>query len=88
MVSLVFFVIMGTVAFYGLLATPLARRLGVGSGNPDGILFAGADDWIRKIAKALHDSGHAVMLVDTKYRIRRGGARFFRSWASHCCHSE
>lgn len=68
LVALVFLVIVGTVAFYGLLAAPLARRLGLASRNPTGILFAGADAWARLAAKALHDDGHQVMLLDTNYQ--------------------
>ncbi len=67
LVALVFLVIIGTVAVYGLASTPLARRLGLASKNATGILFAGADDWIRMIAKALQDNGHRVMLLDTNY---------------------
>jgi len=33
----------------------MARALGVASKNSTGVVFAGADTWIRKIAKALHD---------------------------------
>ena len=66
-VPLTFFVIVGTVSVYGLLAGPLARRLGLADPNPQGILFAGAELWVREIAKALHDEGYAVMLVDTNY---------------------
>jgi len=66
MVPLVFLIIFGTVAFYGLLAAPLARKLGLSHKNPDGVLFAGADPWIVKVAKALHDDGHAVLLLDTR----------------------
>jgi len=68
LVPLVFIVILGTVAFYGLLAAPLARRLELSHKNPDGILFAGADPWVCKIAKALQEDGHAVMLLDTRYQ--------------------
>ncbi len=68
LVPLVFIVILGTVAFYGLLAAPLARKLGLSHKNPDGILFAGADPWIVLVAKALHEEGHAVLLLDTRYQ--------------------
>lgn len=68
MVPLVFLVILGTVTFYGLIAAPLARRLGIATKNPDGILFAGADHWVRAIAKVLHDDGHAVLMLDTRYQ--------------------
>lgn len=65
--ALIFLVIVGTVAIYGLGASPLARALGLASRNPTGILFAGADSWTRLAAKALHDDGHRVMLLDTNY---------------------
>ncbi len=67
MVPIVFIVIIGTVAFYGLLAAPLARRLGLASKNPRGVLFAGAGEWVRLAAKALHDDGHEVLLLDANY---------------------
>ncbi|MDB4311635.1 cation:proton antiporter [bacterium] len=67
LVPLVFIVILGTVAFYGLLAAPLARKLGLSHKNPDGILFAGCEPWTQVVAKALHDEGHMVTLLDTRY---------------------
>jgi NhaP-type Na+/H+ or K+/H+ antiporter len=65
--ALIFLVIIGTVAIYGLGATPLARKLGLSSKNPTGILFAGANRWARMAAKALKDDGHQVMMLDTNY---------------------
>lgn len=67
MVPVVFIVIVGTVAIYGLLASPLANKLGIASKNPRGVLFAGADGWTRKLAKALIADGHQVLLLDTNY---------------------
>ncbi|MCP5548652.1 MAG: cation:proton antiporter [Akkermansiaceae bacterium] len=67
LVALVFFVIMGTVAVYGLGAGPLSRRLGLSQGDATGILFAGADSWARLAAKALLDEGQRVMMVDTNF---------------------
>jgi NhaP-type Na+/H+ or K+/H+ antiporter len=67
LVALIFLVIIGTVAVYGLTASPLARALGLASKNSTGILFAGADAWARLAAKALHDDGHRVMLLDTNF---------------------
>lgn len=67
LVPIVFLVIIATVLIYGILAAPMARALGVASKNSTGVLFAGADQWIRQIAKALHDDGHSVLLLDTKY---------------------
>ncbi|MCH7224602.1 cation:proton antiporter [Haloferula sp. A504] len=65
--ALIFLIIIGTVAVYGLGASPLARMLGLSSRNPTGILFAGADEWARVAAKALADDGHQVMLLDTNF---------------------
>ena len=67
LVPLVFIVILGTVTFYGLLAAPLARKLGLSDANPTGILFAGADEWTRVVAKGLMDEGHQVLLLDTRF---------------------
>lgn len=67
LVPLVFFVIIGTVLVYGLIALPLAKRLNVTTGRTDGILFAGAEEWIVEAARVLHEDGHNVFLMDTKY---------------------
>ncbi len=67
LVPATFMVIVGTVAVYGLGAAAFARKLGLADGNPQGILFAGADDWIRDIAKTLQEHGYAVAVVDTNY---------------------
>ena len=67
LVPVTFIVIIGTVLIYGLLAVPLARALGVAAKSSRGVLFAGADTWTRMLAKALHDDGHPVLLLDTKY---------------------
>ncbi len=64
---LTFLVIVGTVSVYGLGAAPLARWLGLADPNPQGVLFAGADYWIREIASALHQEGITVALLDTNY---------------------
>lgn len=67
LVPLIFMCIIGTVTVYGLLALPLAKRLKVTTGRTDGILFAGAEDWIIEIASVLMKDGHNVLLMDTKY---------------------
>ncbi|MEZ6121337.1 MAG: cation:proton antiporter [Pirellulaceae bacterium] len=67
-VPVTFLVIVGTVAIYGLAASPLAKRLGLAVANPQGILFAGATPWVRALAKAVHDEGIPVLLVDTNYQ--------------------
>jgi hypothetical protein len=65
LVPITFLVIVGTVTIYGLLAAPLARRLGLADPNPQGLLIAGASDWIRDLATAIRDEGFPVLLVDT-----------------------
>ena len=65
LVPITFLVIVGTVAVYGLLAAPLARRLGLADPNPQGLLIAGASGWIRDLAKAINDEGFPVLLLDT-----------------------
>ena len=68
LVPLTFLVIVGTVAFYGLSAGPLARRLGISEVNPQGILFAGADRFVRDIALAVQNEGFLVQLIDTNHQ--------------------
>ena len=67
MVPTVFMIIIGTVFFYGLSARRLALSLGVAPPADDGVLFAGADPWIREIASTLNEDGHPVILLDTRY---------------------
>jgi len=67
LVPVTFITIIGTVLVYGLLAVPLARTLGVAASTSRGVIFAGADAWTRLLAKSLHDDGHSVLLLDTKY---------------------
>ncbi|MEE8142445.1 MAG: sodium:proton antiporter, partial [Planctomycetota bacterium] len=67
LVPLTFVVIIGTVAFYGLAAGPIARRLGLSQPQPQGILFAGAHSWARELAQGLHEQGFRVVLVDNNW---------------------
>lgn len=67
-VPLTFLVIVGSVAVYGLFAPALAKSLGLSTPNPQGILFAGASQWVREVAKIIQDQGFRVLLVDTNYR--------------------
>jgi len=64
MVPVIFAVIVGTVAIYGLTASPLAQWLDLADPNPNGLLFVGAAPWVRTIARRIQDIGFAVTLVD------------------------
>jgi len=66
-VPVTFLVIVGTVAIYGLTSSPLARWLRVSDTNAQGVLFAGAEPWIRDLAAVLSDHSFPVLLVDTNY---------------------
>ena len=63
-VPIVFLVIVGTVAVYGLTISPLARYLGLADPNPQGVLFLGAYLWTQRAAMALRDLGFKVLLID------------------------
>ena len=65
---LTFLVIIATVALYGLTAGPLARRLGLAVAQPQGVLFLGAHDWARQLARALQDEDVQVLLLDNNFK--------------------
>lgn len=65
--SVTFLIIIGTVIFYGLTATPLARALKLALPSPQGLLIIGAHPWTISIAKAVMDSGFKVIMVDTNW---------------------
>jgi NhaP-type Na+/H+ or K+/H+ antiporter len=67
MPPVVFLVIVVTVAVYGLSAAPLARRLGLASPNPQGVLFVGARPWVREAAAALRAGGCPVLMADSNW---------------------
>ncbi len=64
LVPVVFAIVVGTVAIYGLTAGPLARWLGLADPNPQGVLFVGATAWVRRVARAVQDLGFPVRLID------------------------
>lgn len=74
MVPLVFLVIVATVAIYGLGVGRLAERLGLATTSPQGVILAGGDEWIVRVAKALGDVGVDVVIV-TVYRAALQRAR-------------
>ncbi len=67
LVSITFLVIIGTVTFYGLAAAPLAKRLGLSNADPQGLVIAGGEPWVRELAAVLHKQGVPLILVDTNY---------------------
>jgi NhaP-type Na+/H+ or K+/H+ antiporter len=67
MVPITFLMVFVTVLFYGAIAAPLARRLNLTQTNPQGILFIGADAWVRALAEVIHKEGCPVVLVDTDW---------------------
>jgi hypothetical protein len=67
LVPVTYTVIVGTVAFYGLLAGPLARRLGLAVRNPQGLLIAGITEFTIECARAFRETDIRVVLVDSNY---------------------
>lgn len=67
MVALTFLTILSTVAVYGLAAGPMARFLNLAQPNPQGLLIAGADHWVRELAKVLHENQVPFLMLDTNY---------------------
>lgn len=71
--ALTFLVIIGTVAFYGLTAGPVARRLDLSEEDPQGVLIVGAHGLSRAIACILKEYGFVAKLLDTNWHnIRQG----------------
>lgn len=65
LVAITFFVIIGTVVFYGITGPLIAKIAGVSQPNPQGILILGAHHWARLIGQAIHECGVKVMMIDT-----------------------
>src|SRR5690606_5054635 len=62
-----FIVIIGTVTIYSLTAFPVARWLKLAEPSPQGILFVGAQSWVREMALALKKLDFSVALVDSRW---------------------
>ncbi len=65
LVPVTFFVIIATVALYGLTSALVARRLGVAESSPQGLLIVGAHALARNIGEVLKEKGFRVLLVDS-----------------------
>ncbi|MFC1725641.1 cation:proton antiporter [candidate division KSB1 bacterium] len=70
LMSVTFMVIAGTVIFYGLTASPVAKLLKLADPNPQGVLLVGCHEWARSIARCLSSQKLRVIAVDTnRYNI-------------------
>src|SRR5690606_19847199 len=67
LVPLVFFVIVCTVAIYGLGVGRLAERLGLATASPQGVVFVGGTRWMVEAAKALADAEVTTTVVARDY---------------------
>lgn len=74
LVPLVFFVIVCTVAIYGLGVGRLAERLGLATGSPQGVVFVGGAPWMVEAAKVLDEEKVTTTLVSSDY-AKLAGAR-------------
>lgn len=69
LVPIMFMVIAGTVAIYGLIGRPLALRLGLAERNPNGFLLIGAHRFARSLAHAIQKADLPVIVVDTNVAL-------------------
>ncbi len=74
LVPLVFFVIVCTVAIYGLGVGRLAERLGLATASPQGVVFVGGAGWMVEAAKVLNEAEVTTTLVSRDY-AKLAGAR-------------
>lgn len=75
LVPLVFFVIVCTVAIYGLGVGRLAERLGLATASPQGVVFVGGSQWMVEAAKALDAADVTTTLVARDYTKLAGARR-------------
>jgi NhaP-type Na+/H+ or K+/H+ antiporter len=68
LVPVVFLMIAGSVAIYGLVGRPLAIRLGLAERSPSGVVIVGAHAVGRAIARALGRLDVPALVVDTNLR--------------------
>ena len=81
LVPIVFLMIAGSVAIYGLIGRPLAIRLGLAEKNPSGVVLVGAHAVGREIGRQLKRLDVPVLMVDTNMRrIRQARMEGLRSY--------
>jgi NhaP-type Na+/H+ or K+/H+ antiporter len=61
--ALVFLVVAGTVAIYGLSARPLSRWLRVAAPEPTGVVLVGGDPWLLEMGAALSSAEVPVLVM-------------------------
>jgi NhaP-type Na+/H+ or K+/H+ antiporter len=71
LVPLTFGLILVTVTLHGLTIGWLARRLGLASATPHGLLLVGANPWSIELARTLKEVGVTVLLVDANWHRLR-----------------
>ncbi len=65
--TVTFLVIVGTVAVYGVAASPLAKWLGLANQRSNGVLIIGAEAWVRDFGLVLKKLDLPVLMIDTNY---------------------
>jgi NhaP-type Na+/H+ or K+/H+ antiporter len=65
LVSVTFFVIIGTVIIYGFTSPMIAKWLKISQSDPQGVLIAGGQEWALQIAEVLQEKKFNVIVVDT-----------------------
>lgn len=84
LVPLVFLVVVGTVAIYGLGVGRLAERLGLAAASPQGVLFAGSAPWVIDVGDALKQLDVPVRVVSHVYTgIRAARQRGLETYYGH-----
>lgn len=68
LVPITFVVIVGTVLVYGFTSAPLARKLGLAMRNPQGIIFAGIEEWNIAVGEILVELDYGVLYIDSNHR--------------------
>jgi len=84
MFAVMLLVVVVTVAFYGLLAAPVASSLGLSNLDPQGVLFVGAHDWAISMAKELKKVGGDVVLIDSnRFHVHRARRQDLKAHAGN-----
>lgn len=68
LLPLVFVIIIVTVLAHGFTLAPIAKRLGLASSGPGGVLIVGANPFTRALASTLHKNGVDVLVADGVYQ--------------------